>query len=233
MWCNLATRFTISDGQITYGDTILGPATNIYADFNEQLDGATSVTMPGRLDYVFATDHGVVGVESKKLNDLTSSHVAGRLHRQMEFLMESVDIPCLLFRGGDAWTRFDDLLLRDDLTKLQAMGLFLIFGPLSDKGVLKCLTNYQSMVNGQRDMRTPFARVEKPPSKGTQAERAMQRLLKGVGPVAAKKLCKVFTNVHGVLDAYLNGEITTLKEAGANKTILKSIHQALGKRGNP
>ena len=110
--------------------------------------------MPSRIDMVFVAGGKVIGIESKKANDLKNSVLKGRLSRQMRTLMSEVDVPCLLMRGVPKKWRgikkqnaFNDDMFEvwHELVSLQALGVIVLPGPLEDDLVLKWLSNYRPL----------------------------------------------------------------------------------------
>ena len=82
--------FRADGDDLYYNDIKFGPATNLYVDTNELKDIPDGMNswlvrrpMPSRIDMVFVAGDKVVGIESKKANDLRSSVISGRLSRQM------------------------------------------------------------------------------------------------------------------------------------------------------
>ena len=95
--------FTIEGNNLYHDDVLFGPTYNLYIDANELKDvpyGEPSWLirrpMPSRIDMVFVAGGKVVGIESKKANDLKDSITKGRLSRQMRTLIGEVDV-CLLY----------------------------------------------------------------------------------------------------------------------------------------
>ena len=224
--------FALKGTKLFYADELLGSTDSIYADWNENLEGAERLSLTNRIDYLFVSKGKVVGIESKTSSDLVSSWLDGRLHAQMKTMFTEVDVPILMLRGGSEWLDLGQYpKLKSDINKLTLMGLFVMWGPYHSKELLKSLKELKATMDGQRDMREPFARVPRLKGNGPEKVQAVQRLLKGAGPVAARKLVAEFGNISGVLIAYENDEVDRMRMNGANKTILNSIHKSLGKRG--
>ncbi len=85
-------------------DEILGDKHFLHVDYNElkgqnESNKVIHHTMPGRIDMIFAAGDKVIGVESKKPEDLINSIMNRRLARQFKKLREMVDIPILLIKG--------------------------------------------------------------------------------------------------------------------------------------
>lgn len=213
-------------GSLKLGNKVLGPASALYVDSGENVTGPGVVRrqMPNRMDYAFALKSGkVVGLESKKLSDLISSHRARRLQRQLRDMFDTVDIPILILRStGTSWrglAEFPDLML--DLVKFQLLGGIIAHAPADDASMYEFLGELKATLEGNRNLRTVIAGTDKKKVTGTKFEARLQRLLDGCGPAMARRLARAFPNISAVLMA----PETALKEAGATRPVIKQIKE--------
>ena len=218
------TRFTVVGDKLTYGKQTLGPATALFADANEKLVGKGVVgdkQNPERIDYLFVTDKPnegkITGVESKTVDDLVSSWMAGRLQRQFRVLLETCDYQVLMIRGEPNWHDIDaEPEIRNDVLKWQMMGGLVVLGPKLSP--LSCLVDVKMCLSGVRNVRTAIARYEKKVFDGTPQEKMLQGMFHGagLGPKTAAKLMTKFGTVMKVL----SGTDKEWRTCGATKKLL-------------
>jgi len=128
--------------------------------------GVTRASTPYRIDMVCVTKQGrVVGVESKKVRDLVSSHTSRRLARQLGVLRQVVDVPCLLLRGFDPVAleyeldsaesrnlRYRRANLYRDLIRYQNSGVTLLLTPDDDSAILAQLSHLRGVLGFGRSV---------------------------------------------------------------------------------
>ena len=210
-------KFRVEADCLWYGERLLGPSSGLYADTKElaslgESDGVKHLHMPRRVDIVFVAGTRVVGVESKKPSDLVSSTMSRRLARQMRTLIEVVDVPALVLRGGfPGWSQiFNEISLREalvNLVRLQCLGVVLLPCSLTDKGALEDLALYRTfLADGSRSALAAVAGTDKDKKKGGVG---LLERIRGIGPARAAKLRTRFGSTVGVLvatDEELKGE---------------------------
>ena len=208
-------KFRVEADCLWYGERLLGPSSGLYADTKElaslgESDGVKHLHMPRRVDIVFVAGTRVVGAESKKPSDLISSTMSRRLARQMRTLIEVVDVPTLVLRGGLPGQMFDEVSLHEvlvNLVRLQCLGVVLLPCATSDKGVLEDLALYRTfLADGSRSALAAIAGTDKDKKKGGVG---LLERIKGVGPARSAKLRTRFGSTIGVLvatDEELKGE---------------------------
>ena len=229
--------FTIKGDDLLYDGVHFGPKSALYVDRNElkklPRDGVIRRTMPNRIDMVFVAGDSVIGVESKKPNDLNSSIHAGRLARQIRTLMKEVDVPCLLMRGipqnpwgfeSDNNTAFNEDLFHVwvDLVRLQCLGVYILPGPELDEDVPKWLGFYRPSLAGGRTPLASIARTDKkavkPGNKGW-----FLKNIKGIGGTIATKLHRHFGSTRNALLA----KPEEWRELGISQKVVDRKEEAL------
>ena len=219
--------FNVRGDSLYYEDVRLGPSEGLYADTKElaslgKADGVHHMSMPMRVDMVFVAGNRVVGCESKTTSDLISSTSSRRLARQMRTLLSSVNVPCLIMKGGlpnfnDESKEIEEVLT--NLVRLQCLGVTLLPCPRRDKALLARLVKFRTvLMDGSR---SPLAAIA-----GTDREKkasgGLLRMIRGIGPVAENRLRETFGSTLGVLQA----TDQELAEAKLSATIIKRIREA-------
>lgn len=90
-------KLIVREDKLYADDMLLGAATALYADASEGVAAKGIIgdrQNPGRIDYIFVAGTSVIGVESKTVDDLCSSWMAGRLQRQFRTMFEMCDQAC-------------------------------------------------------------------------------------------------------------------------------------------
>jgi len=221
-----------------HNDTPLGPKELLYVDYNEltdipkgTYDGLQHITMPLRIDMVFVAGDKVVGVESKKAKDLTASVHQHRLARQMRTLMSEVDVPCLLIRGiPKKWRGLkkmnvfneDMFEIWSELVKYQALGVFILPGPVEDALVPKWLGHYRPTLSGGRAAIAALKQSDVKPSKAKHKGWFLTNI-KGIGERIATKLHNHFGSTRRALLADPN----EWRELGIPKAIVDRKKEVL------
>ncbi len=220
----------VIDGRLRDGEKDYGPATGLFVDAGEstpdEASGIIKAQLPHRIDYIYVVNNNeqpkIVGLESKKVGDLISSWRARRLQRQLRNMVETVDIPVLLVRPGDeidfvmldAWPE-----IQSDLVRFQMMGGYVWLAPYETEHLFEFLGETKSILSGNRNLRTIITGIDKAKPKGNKQEAALQAMLKGCGPVMAKKLIGQFRTVGRVLQA----TDTELRKSGATKGVVAQL----------
>jgi ERCC4-type nuclease len=230
--------FTIKNDKLYHDGVLFGPTYNLYVDANELKDVPYGVhswlirrPMPSRIDMVFVAGDKVVGIESKKANDLRSSISQGRLSRQMRTLIDEVDVPCLLMRGvPKKWRGIkrqnsfnEDIFdIWEELVQLQALGVYILPGPYDDALVLKWLNRYGPALSGGR---AALAAIKSTDTKRAKSKRKGWFLenIKGVGVKIATKLHSHFGSTRGALLA----EPNEWRQLGVPKAVVDRKEEAL------
>jgi hypothetical protein len=206
--------FTVKNKNLYHDGALLGPTHNLYTDYNELkgiplgvYDGLVRITMPYRIDMVFAIGDKVVGIESKKADDLKNSITKGRLSRQMRTLINEVDVPCLLMRGVPKKWRgikkmnvFNEDMFEvwEELVQLQALGVYVLPGPVEDILVPKWLSRYGPALSGGRAALAAIKQTDTRPAKPRHKGWFLENI-KGVGVKYATKLHNHFGSTRGAL----------------------------------
>ena len=208
--------FTIEGNSLYHDGILFGPIHHLYIDANELKDvpyGEPSWLvrrpMPSRIDMVFVAGDKVVGVESKKANDLKNSITKGRLSRQMRTLIGEVDVPCLLMRGVPKKWRgikkmnvFNEDMFEvwEELVQLQALGVYVLPGPVEDILVPKWLSRYDPALSGGRAALAAIKQTDTRPAKPRHKGWFLENI-KGVGIKYATKLHNHFGSTRSALSA--------------------------------
>ena len=229
--------FTVKGDDLLYDGVRFGPKTALYIDHNElkNLQGAGVIrrTMPNRIDMVFVAGDSVVGVESKKPDDLSTSIRAGRLARQMRTLMKEVEVPCLLMRGipqnpwgfeSDDATAFNEDLFHVwvDLVRLQCLGVYILPGPVRDEDVPTWLGFYRPSLAGGRTPLASIARTDKKAAKPGNKGWFLKNI-KGIGGTIAARLHNHFGSTRNALLA----KPEEWRELGVSQRVVDSKEEAL------
>lgn len=194
----------------------LGPREDVYAYPREfpslrPSDGVHTLSLPGRLDFVFAAGPAVVGGESKRPNDFVASRDSRRLSRQLRLLVEVVDIPVLALRGGVL--SFNEASLRDalvDLVGVQCGGVYILPLPDDDRAALKLIREYQEVLRPESSRaRRAFAGTDERKRDG---QGGLLRTVKGIGPAMERRL-----------RAEIGDTLEVLQEARDRPDILRAL----------
>jgi len=230
--------FKVKGEYLYHNDKPLGPKELLYIDYNEltdipkgSCDGLQRITMPLRVDMVFVAGDKVVGVESKKAKDLTASVHQHRLARQMRTLISEVDVPCLLIRGiPKKWRGLkkmnvfneDMFEIWSELVKYQALGVFILPGPVEDALVPKWLGHYRPILSGGRAAVAALKQSDVKPAKAKHKGWFLTNI-KGIGERIAIKLHNRFGSTKRALLA----DPDEWRELGISKTIIDRKEEVL------
>lgn len=217
------SRITIKDGSFMFREKALAPSSAVVAYWQEapREEGVLHCQTPYRIDYLMAVGERVVGIESKRPQDLVSSYRARRLARQMRILMRAVDIPCLMLRENawpkDEWVEDTPMELYRDLVRLQMLGVVLLPGPSLDKDILPWLNGYRLVLEGTRNVMYAVAGTDRPRPK------SLLRAIRGVGAKLEERLLARYGSVRLALLAPDNEWAL----CGARSNVLRSRQEAL------
>ena len=212
--------FEIQEGKLIHGDTVLGPVSALFVDSAELLPlkekhGIVRLQMPYRIDMVFVAGEKVVGVESKKPDDLVSSTLNRRLARQIRVLMREVDIAVLLLKGGlPSFTDIDPGVIHN-LINLQRLGVLIYPVPTRAERVLEYLRELKIRLTSDRSALAAVAGTDRAKPK----QLSLLQLVKGVGPASEQKLLKQFGGLYEVLTA----DEDSLVKAGLKRSIAQGL----------
>ena len=230
--------FTIEGNNLYHDGVLFGPMYNLYIDANELKDipcGEPSWLvrrpMPSRIDMVFVAGDKVVGIESKKANDLKDSITKGRLSRQMRTLIGEVDVPCLLMRGVPKKWRgikkmngFNEDMCEvwEELVQLQALGVYILPGPVDDTLVPKWIKRYSPILSGGRAALAAIKQTDIRPAKPKYQGWFLANI-KGIGERIATKLYNHFGSTRGALLA----EPKEWRDLGVPQKVVERKEEAL------
>jgi len=230
--------FTIEGNSLYHDGVLFGPMHHLYIDANELKDvpygepnWLVRRPMPSRIDMVFVAGDKVVGVESKKANDLKDSITKGRLSRQMRTLIGEVDVPCLLMRGVPKKWRgikkmnvFNEDMFEvwQELVQLQALGVYILPGPVDDKLVPHWLKRYSPILSGGRAALAAIKQTDIRPAKPKYKGWFLTNI-KGIGERIATKLYNRFGSTRRALLA----EPEEWRELGVSQTVVDRKEEAL------
>lgn len=198
--------FKVIGDYLYYDKRQLGPASALYVDSNElkhvKFDGVVHLHMPKRIDFIFAVDQKVVGVESKLPADLANSVSSKRLSRQIKTLRDEVDVVCLLVRGLPNNYGFDIVYQKvwNDLVRLQALGVFILPGSQNDEEVVAQLYKYREFLGSGRSALAAIAGTDSTP-KEVRRPGWFLRGLRGIGGIKATRLHRRFGSTRAALAA--------------------------------
>lgn len=226
--------FKIINQQIWYDNRPLGPVSCLLADYNEligltEADGVRHLTMPHRIDMVFAAGQRTVAVESKQSGDLESSHRNRRLARQIRTMLHEADVACLLMRWPTTWDQYTSDALLEDMVRWQALGVVLLSGPQTDSRVPETLGRYKRILAGGTNPLAAIARWDVATEGGRDRRLEGSRpgwflqYLRGVGPRTAERLHAAFGNTAAALAATDEQWIA----AGVNRGIVQRRKEAM------
>lgn len=201
-------KFTIVDGQIVAGNKPIGPASALHVDPGElkalgKADGVMHKLLPKRIDLLFGVDARVAGGEMKRPHDLMTSTRNRRLMRQMRTLVELVDIPLLVLRGGFPFTFETDPLVWENLAKLQVLGVTILPVPTHAKRLVEQLGVYREMLHA--DSRTPLSALAGTDRPKRALDWTLLEAVRGVGQSKARAARQHFGSAWEVLKAVVEG----------------------------
>lgn len=153
----------VEDGGLYHNDVRIAGGEEILVyrtEFKDLTEGVTRLTTPGNIDLIFVAGPRVVTVESKKPEDLYGSFKSRRLARQVRTMMELGDTPVIMIRGlvpavftvpvfdyvGNVVRKNGRAVMQsipsiqctdlwDELVRLQALGVYVVQGPLVDEAI--------------------------------------------------------------------------------------------------
>jgi hypothetical protein len=219
--------YEVKNGKLYSGRKKLGNSESIYVDGRQDVAGY--IKRSGRKkvlvaelpegDYVMVTPSGLtVGIEEKKPGDLASSLRSRRLQRQLRRLEKSVDIPLLglRFMGGRGftphWWQWGSLNMPIELLKWSLRGGIILL-PKSDELLIKTLRRARNILQPGKHLFSIVAGSDKKITGSTGFNRAVQRMIEGVGPSTAGKIEKYY---NGSMHKLLTDNEEGWSEAGLN-----------------
>lgn len=234
----LVERFQIREGQIWYKDVNLGSVDTIYVDSNELVGveiGITRRPMPLRIDGIMAAGDKVIGIESKKPDDLLGSFMVRRLKRQLRTLLTTTDIPVLLIRGEISdivtydragrkivWDRAALTPLFEELARWQMLGAVVLHGPEESAAVPPFLNSMRKILGGGRNVLVAISGTDQHQETETKPGWLLRRI-PGWGGKTSTKLHEAFGSTLKVFTA----SDKALKEEGVNTRQLKGLRDGL------
>jgi ERCC4-type nuclease len=213
--------FRVEGGLLLYNDVKFGPSDLIYVNNREikrDRTGLERVSTPEEIDYLFVAGKYVIGVESKKPNDLLNSWKSRRLARQLNTLRSTCDVAVLMLRGG--WPSVDPLNRRTPTSLYIALlhylqcGIYIVAGPEKDKDLSRFLRLYRSHLKKQRAPLTALEGTDQ--IVKTSANVSILRAVRGVGERLERRLLEEY----GSPLAALNGTSEEWKKLGANRSVI-------------
>ena len=219
--------YEVKNGELYSDGTLLGNEDTIFVDGRQDVaeyirQSRRKKVLVAQLtegDYVMVTPSGLtVGIEEKKPGDLGSSLRSRRLQRQLRKLEKAVDIPLLglRFTGRRGftphWWQLGSLSMPIELLKWSLRGGIILL-PYGEDSLLKTLRRARNVLQPGRHLFSIVSGTDQKVKGDTHFQRAVQRMIEGVGPSTAKKLHAhyegdlrelLFDTEEGWLDAGLN-----------------------------
>ena len=180
----------------------LGTTDTLYVDSRQDIVGylkqgrreKISIARLPEGDYIMVTPSGLtVGIEEKKSPDLAGSLRSRRLQRQLRRLEKAVDIPLLglrfMARGGftPEWWQFGSLSMPVELLKWSLRGGIVLL-PYGEDNLIKTLRRVRNILQPGRHLFSIVAGTDQKVTGSTGFNRAVQRMIEGVGPSTASKV---------------------------------------------
>ena len=194
--------YEAKNGELWLGEKKLGTADTIFVDGRQDIAGyikqsrrkKISVAQLPEGDYVMVTPSGLtVGIEEKKPSDLAGYLRTRRLQRQLRRLEKVVDVPLLglrfMARGGftPKWWQFGSLSMPVELLKWSLRGGIVLL-PHGEDNLIKTLRRVRNILQPGRHLFSIVAGSDQKVTGNTGFNRAVQRMIEGVGPSTASKL---------------------------------------------
>ena len=183
----------------------LGTTDTLYVDSRQDIVGylkqgrreKISIARLPEGDYIMVTPSGLtVGIEEKKSPDLAGSLRSRRLQRQLRRLEKAVDIPLLGLRfmgwgGEDAftpeWWQHGSLNMPVELLKWSLRGGIVLL-PSDEDFLIRTLRRVRNILQPGRHLFTIVAGTDQKVTGSSGFNRAVQRMIDGVGPSTASKV---------------------------------------------
>ena len=219
--------YEVKKDELWLGERKLGTSDTLYVDSRQDIVGylkqgrreKISIARLPEGDYVMVTPSGLtVGIEEKKPSDLAGSLRTRRLQRQLRRLEKVVDVPLLglrfMARGGftPKWWQFGSLSMPVELLKWSLRGGIVLL-PHGEDNLIKTLRRVRNILQPGRHLFSIVAGSDQKVTGKTGFNRAVQRMIEGVGPSTASKLEEhydgdikslLFDNEEGWAEAGLN-----------------------------
>ena len=194
--------YEVKHDELWLGEKKLWPTATIFVDGRQDIAGyikqsrrkKISVAQLPEGDYVMVTPSGLtVGIEEKKPSDLAGSLRTRRLQRQLRRLEKAVDVPLLglrfMARGGftPKWWQFGSLSMPIELLKWSLRGGIVLL-PHGEDNLIKTLRRVRNILQPGRHLFSIVAGSDQKVTGSTGFNRAVQRMIEGVGPSTASKI---------------------------------------------
>ena len=194
--------YEVKKDELWLGERKLGTSDTLYVDSRQDIVGylkqgrreKISIARLPEGDYVMVTPSGLtVGIEEKKPSDLAGSLRTRRLQRQLRRLEKAVDVPLLglrfMARGGftPKWWQFGSLSMPVELLKWSLRGGIVLL-PHGEDNLIKTLRRVRNILQPGRHLFSIVAGSDQKVTGKTGFNRAVQRMIEGVGPSTASKL---------------------------------------------
>ena len=197
--------YEAKNGELWLGEKKLGTSDTLYVDSRQDIVGyrkqgrreKSSIARLPEGDYVMVTPSGLtVGIEEKKAADLAGSLRSRRLQRQLRRLEKAVDIPLLGLRfmgwsGEDAfepeWWQHGSLNMPVELLKWSLRGGIVLL-PSDEDFLIRTLRRVRNILQPGRHLFSIVAGTDQKVTGSSGFNRAVQRMIEGVGPSTADKV---------------------------------------------
>ena len=197
--------YEVKKDELWLGERKLGTSDTLYVDSRQDIVGylkqgrreKISIARLPEGDYVMVTPSGLtVGIEEKKAADLAGSLRSRRLQRQLRRLEKAVDIPLLGLRfmgwsGEDAfepeWWQHGSLNMPVELLKWSLRG-GIVLHPSDEDFLIRTLRRVRNILQPGRHLFSIVAGTDQKVTGSSGFNRAVQRMIEGVGPSTADKV---------------------------------------------
>ena len=197
--------YEVKKDELWLGERKLGTSDTLYVDSRQDIVGylkqgrrvKISIARLPEGDYVMVTPSGLtVGIEEKKAADLAGSLRSRRLQRQLRRLEKAVDIPLLGLRfmgwsGEDAfepeWWQHGSLNMPVELLKWSLRGGIVLL-PSDEDFLIRTLRRVRNILQPGRHLFSIVAGTDQKVTGSSGFNRAVQRMIEGVGPSTADKV---------------------------------------------
>ena len=197
--------YEVKKDELWLGERKLGTSDTLYVDSRQDIVGylkqgrreKISIARLPEGDYIMVTPSGLtVGIEEKKAADLAGSLRSRRLQRQLRRLEKAVDIPLLGLRfmgwsGEDAfepeWWQHGSLNMPVELLKWSLRGGIVLL-PSDEDFLIRTLRRVRNILQPGRHLFSIVAGTDQKVTGSSGFNRAVQRMIEGVGPSTADKV---------------------------------------------
>ena len=197
--------YEVKKDELWLGERKLGTSDTLYVDSRQDIVGylkqgrreKISIARLPEGDYVMVTPSGLtVGIEEKKAADLAGSLRSRRLQRQLRRQEKAVDIPLWGLRfmgwsGEDAfepeWWQHGSLNMPVELLKWSLRGGIVLL-PSDEDFLIRTLRRVRNILQPGRHLFSIVAGTDQKVTGSSGFNRAVQRMIEGVGPSTADKV---------------------------------------------